>query len=129
MNFKRLLQLAFLIMGLLFSAPLFAQQVNSQNLSSVRVDELTDAQIRQFLQNIQASGLSESQLEQAARARGMSPIEVKKLRDRVEALKRADSKVLAADPFLAPADSVKIGADTLSMADKALSSLRSKISE
>ncbi|WP_407426693.1 SLBB domain-containing protein [Arcticibacter sp.] len=68
-----------------FAAPAMAQ--NSQNFSDIRVDELSDAQIQQFINQVESSGLSEAQLEQVAQARGMSATEVQKLRQRVDKLK------------------------------------------
>ncbi|MBE7175738.1 MAG: SLBB domain-containing protein [Mucilaginibacter polytrichastri] len=63
-----------------------AQNVNQQNFSNIQVDDLSDDQIRQFMRQVQASGLSMDQLEQVAQARGMSPDQIDKLRDRVDKL-------------------------------------------
>lgn len=62
------------------------QTINPDNLSTVRVDELSDAQIRTYWQQAQASGLSESEMEQMALQRGMPAAEVAKLRKRIEAI-------------------------------------------
>ena len=67
-------------------------QVNPQNLSNIRVDELSDDQVRAFMRQVEASGLGDAQLEQIAQARGMSPAEVAKLRARVDKLKSAGAK-------------------------------------
>ena len=67
-------------------------QVNPQNLSNVRVDELSDDQVRAFMRQVESSGMGEAQLEQIAQARGMSPAEVSKLRARVEKLKSSGAK-------------------------------------
>src|SRR5690606_9896650 len=56
--------------------------------SNVRVDEMTDAQVRMFMQQVQASGLGDEQIEQIAAAKGMNPAEIAKLRQRVERLKK-----------------------------------------
>lgn len=47
------------------------------------VDQLSDAQIQEFIQKAQASGLSEAQIEQAALMQGFSPSEVARMRDRI----------------------------------------------
>ena len=73
----------------LASPSLFAQ--NSQNLSNIRVDELSDTQIRQFIRQVEAQGLSEAQLEQVATARGMAPSEIAKLRERVDKIRKQES--------------------------------------
>ncbi len=49
-----------------------AQSVNPQNLSNVKVNELSDAQIKAFIKQVESTGLSDAQLEQVALARGMS---------------------------------------------------------
>lgn len=72
-----------------FCIPVFAQ-VNPQNLSNIRVDELSDDQIRSMMRQVEASGLGDAQLEQIAQARGMRPEEIQKLRQRVEKIKKAD---------------------------------------
>ena len=63
-----------------------------QNLSNVKVDELSDDQIRSFIQQVEATGLTEAQLEQVAFAKGMKPNEVQKLRARVDRIKKGSSK-------------------------------------
>src|SRR5690554_3579753 len=60
--------------------------VRAQDLSRIQVDEMTDAQVRQFMQQVQATGMSNAQLEQIAAARGMSQAEIQKLRQRVDRL-------------------------------------------
>ena len=58
----------FFLIGL--TVPVFSQ-VNPQNLSNIRVDELSDDQVRAFIRQVEASGLGEAQLEQIAQSRGM----------------------------------------------------------
>ena len=53
------------------------------NLSEVRVDDLTDDQILQFIDKVEESGLSQQQLEILAKQRGMSSTEIAKLRTRI----------------------------------------------
>ncbi len=84
--------ITFCVLGiLLFTAiPIYAQNPTQQDLSNVRVDDLTDAQVRQFIRQVESSGLGEDQLEQIAIARGMSQSEVVKLRQRIERLQRQE---------------------------------------
>ena len=56
------------------------------NLNSLKVDDLSDAQIEQLIKRAESSGLSSSQLEAMAREQGLSPIEAAKLRDRIAKL-------------------------------------------
>ncbi|MFN3759463.1 MAG: SLBB domain-containing protein [Algoriphagus aquaeductus] len=69
------------ISGLAFSQ-------NLSNLSSLKVDDLSNAQIEQLIKRAESSGLSSSQLEAMAREQGLSPIEAAKLRERISMLKR-----------------------------------------
>lgn len=130
---------------LLIAVPVHAQQnINQQNFSNIRVDELTDAQIRQFLAQVEASGLSEAQLEQVALARGMSSEEIQKLRRRVDKIRKGEQKA-SGDMQRKGAeakegqsartytdenyrqDSLEQQQQALSVAEKTLSELRSKI--
>lgn len=75
---------------LFFITVLVAQSAFSQtNYADVKVDDLTDAQIKQMIQRAESVGYSEAQLEQMAAAQGMKPAEAQKLRARVEKLKGA----------------------------------------
>ncbi|WP_421827239.1 SLBB domain-containing protein [Larkinella sp.] len=58
------------------TTPAFAQKVS----------ELTDEQVRQFVSQAKNSGLSESQIEQLAASHGYTPTDVKKMRERIDAL-------------------------------------------
>lgn len=120
-------------------APVVAQ-VNPQNLSNIRVDELNDDQIRAFLRQVEASGLGESQLEQIAQARGMRAEEIRKLRERVNKLKEKEKSSSANnDPNKPvvdrssgrqtsfPNDTITRQKDPETEAEKALLELRSKI--
>jgi protein involved in polysaccharide export with SLBB domain len=63
-----------------------AQNIDPQNLGNIKVDELTDEQIAEFVKQAESSGLSETEMMQMAKARGMSQTEINKLRTRVEQL-------------------------------------------
>ncbi|HET8828424.1 MAG TPA: polysaccharide biosynthesis/export family protein, partial [Pelobium sp.] len=97
MNIKKSLLFLLLFIGIFISQQVEAQSVNQQNFSNVRVDDLTDDQIRQIIKQIQSSGLPESQLEQIVAARGMQPSEIAKLRARVEAVNAKSSATGATD--------------------------------
>ena len=58
-----------------------AQDIN--DLSSVDVDDLSDAQIEAYLARAQESGLTMQQLELIARQRGMTSTQLSKLRQRI----------------------------------------------
>lgn len=129
--------MAFLIL-VSISLPVMAQ-VNPQNLNNIRVDELSDDQVRNFMRQAEASGMGDAQLEQMAQARGMRPEEIKKLRERVDKLKKSDKQNSGqSDPnnVKAGADGRQLNYETDSLsnqrdpeteAEKALNELRSKI--
>src|SRR5258708_26717485 len=54
-----------------------------QNVSNVNVNDLTDAQIQQILQQAQSAGLTDSQVVQQAQARGMSDDQAQLLTKRI----------------------------------------------
>jgi protein involved in polysaccharide export with SLBB domain len=80
MDIKRTLAFLFFILFLSLSPSAFAQS----NYADVKVDELTDAQIRQMIQRAESIGYSDAQLEQMAAAQGMPQSEIQKLRLRVQ---------------------------------------------
>jgi len=103
-------------------------------MSNIRVDELSDAQVRNFVNQVEASGLSEAQLEQVAAARGMSSNEISKLRARVNKLSSASKQASPANQSALRQDSIGSTAgisqssnDVNTEADKALNELKSKI--
>ncbi len=122
-----------------------AQTINQQNFSTIRVDDLSDEQIKQFVQQVKASGLSDNQLEQVALAKGMNALEIQKLRARVERLNlnqqksnalikkdkanknNTDRSVFNPDSKQEENDSLKTEKDFKSEAEVALATLKSKI--
>jgi protein involved in polysaccharide export with SLBB domain len=62
------------------------QAQNMSDLSTLKVDNLSDEQIKQLVHKAQSSGMDQQQLEAAASARGMSDTELQKLRDRISKL-------------------------------------------
>lgn len=51
------------------------------NPANIRVDDLTDAQIEQYVKRAELMGYGESQLDGFARAQGVSAVETQKYRD------------------------------------------------
>ncbi|WP_134090011.1 SLBB domain-containing protein [Olivibacter sp. XZL3] len=87
MQFKSRIRCFLVFLGFLcFSTVILAQNINTQDLSTLRVDDMTDSQIRELMSQAQSAGLSESQMIQMAQQRGMSQSEIDKLRQRVEML-------------------------------------------
>ncbi|WP_256003178.1 SLBB domain-containing protein [Pedobacter deserti] len=80
----------FLSVFFLFFVLFVHVALSQTNYSDVRVDELTDAQIRQMIQRAESVGYSDAQLEQMAAAQGMKQTEIQKLRLRVEKIRREE---------------------------------------
>ncbi len=69
--------------------PLRAQSL-SQNLSSLNVDDLSDAKIREFMQLARAQGYNDDQLMQMAQSRGVPANQMQKLQSRVNDIRQKD---------------------------------------
>ncbi len=74
----------FFVLGSLWSQSL-------GDLKSLKVDNLSDAQIEQLIKRAESSGLTSSQLEAMAREQGLSPMEANKLRMRIMGLQQTVS--------------------------------------
>ncbi|OOG71205.1 polysaccharide biosynthesis protein [Algoriphagus sp. A40] len=68
------------------SGSLWSQSLG--DLKTLKVDNLSDAQIEQLIKRAESSGLTSSQLEAMAREQGLSPIEANKLRQRMMGLQK-----------------------------------------
>ncbi|SDM87654.1 protein involved in polysaccharide export, contains SLBB domain of the beta-grasp fold [Daejeonella rubra] len=98
MKINKIFSLWVLLFVIGLNSPVFSQ-VNPQNLSNVKVDELSDDQIRAFITQAESTGMGDAQLEQIAQARGMHPEEIQKLRLRVNKLKtQAKTQTAGAAP-------------------------------
>jgi protein involved in polysaccharide export with SLBB domain len=87
MNIRRLLSF-LLVIGLLAISQLAFSQTS---YSDVKVDDLTDTQIRQLIERAESLGYDDAQLVQMASAQGMKPTEIQKLRIRVEKIRNEGS--------------------------------------
>lgn len=67
----------------------FVGTVHAQtNPANIKVDNLSDAQIEQYVKQAALMGYEESQLDGFARAQGVSAVEVQKLKERLAKIKR-----------------------------------------
>jgi protein involved in polysaccharide export with SLBB domain len=93
---KQLLYLTLLTILTLGSITVHAQtgsaglQSIPQNLSNVNVNDLTDAQIRQMLQQASSSGISDNQLLQQAANRGLPDDQIQLLQKRIADVRSKD---------------------------------------
>jgi len=84
MNFKKVIT-ALLFLIIVASSDVILAQTN---YSDVKVDELSDTQVRQLMQRAESVGYNDAQLEQMAAAQGMQQGEITKLRARVAQLRK-----------------------------------------
>ncbi|MEP0986284.1 SLBB domain-containing protein [Ekhidna sp.] len=77
---KRIFFITAIVVGFIGTA----QDIN--DLRSVNVDELSDQQVLAFIDRAESSGLTMQQLELLAQQRGMSSIQISKLRSRIAKL-------------------------------------------
>lgn len=83
---------AWVVAGILLCAisAVQAQTFSQEDLSKIKVETLTDAQVLQFIRQMNLSGVNENQIEEAAMSRGMSSSEAAKLKVRIEQLASKD---------------------------------------
>jgi protein involved in polysaccharide export with SLBB domain len=86
MKFKNILTALLFFFAIVISQSAFSQT----NYADVKVDDLTDTQIRQLIQRAESVGYNDAQLEQMAAAQGMNATEIQKLRLRVEKIRKQD---------------------------------------
>lgn len=127
-----------LVASLCCVIPGHAQNISQMNFSTVHVDDLSDAQIRQFMAQVHQTGMSDAQIDQVALAKGLSPAELQKLKARVARLRLTDSTRINQATF-SPSDSLDTipsnftfgASDTLSekytRMENALDALRPKV--
>jgi len=78
-----LLILFFLLVPVL----VFSQSINNIDFENFRADDLSDQQIINLFERAQQQGLTIPQIERIALSRGISPSELRKLRERFETLR------------------------------------------
>lgn len=84
---RGLIQFTVVIFIFLFAQSIVAQDVGNIDFRSIRVDELSDTQIRQIWNRAQSEGMSLNEVQSMALARGMSQSEVRKLRTRINEIR------------------------------------------
>ncbi len=84
---------AFLRAGLLFFMFVLLHHVSraqlADNLGNIKVEELTDDQIRNIIIQTDRMGLKDEMIEQSALRQGMSPVELVKFKSRIQAVRNA----------------------------------------
>ncbi|WP_420316822.1 SLBB domain-containing protein [Ekhidna sp.] len=80
----------FLLLAIVVASISNAQDIN--DLSSVNVDDLSDKQVQAFVDRAESSGMTMQQLELLAQQRGMSSMQVSKLRSRIAKLQSGENQ-------------------------------------
>ncbi|PST84050.1 capsule biosynthesis protein [Pedobacter yulinensis] len=108
MKLKSVLLFVCFLVAAVVSNSAIAQ--NTTNYANVKVDELSDAQVRQLMQRAESIGYNDAQLGQMAQAQGMQAEEVRKLQARVEKLRQLDSGApgSAQDSLVARPSSIEV---------------------
>lgn len=83
---KKALGIFFIVLSLIFFNINVTHAQSMADLSAIKVDDLSDAQIQELIRRASEAGLSESELIQMARLRGVSEAELEKLKNRIEKL-------------------------------------------
>jgi protein involved in polysaccharide export with SLBB domain len=84
MNYKKItLLLGVLVLAFLIPLRLSAQSL-PKDLSTINVDDLSDQQVIQLLQQAQNAGLSDTELLRQAQTKGMSSAQIQKLQTRIQ---------------------------------------------
>ncbi|MEO5564985.1 MAG: hypothetical protein ABIR18_16180, partial [Chitinophagaceae bacterium] len=87
---KNLLKRLYLLFSFLLLLQLdTSAQTAFDDLSNVKVEELTDDQVRRFVLEMNRLGVTNDQVEQLALQRGMSPVEIVKLKEKVQSVRKS----------------------------------------
>lgn len=92
-SIKKFIVLSLLVLILSPFSEVFAQIPS--DLSKMKSSQITDAQLMQFVQQAQSSGMSESELMQQFQQRGLSEPELQSLSTRIKGLMGADNNASA----------------------------------
>jgi protein involved in polysaccharide export with SLBB domain len=91
-NFKTYLFILTVVLCFLAVTPASAQSI-PQNISSINVDDLSDQQIVQLIQQAQKAGYNDDQILQQAQDRGMPGAQVQKLQARIKNIRNKNGNV------------------------------------
>lgn len=87
----------------------YAQNLSATDLSMIKVDDLTDDQLRAYLQQANASGMTQEELMQMAVSSGMPSEEIEKLTQRLQTIQEQDQALQAPATNTSTGDKRKVG--------------------
>jgi protein involved in polysaccharide export with SLBB domain len=85
-------KILFILFSFFAGFGLHCQNIGFQEIKSIKVDNLTDDQIKSFIDKATKDGYTVEQLEEQAPQSGMSPEEWKKLKIRIERLSASEKR-------------------------------------
>jgi protein involved in polysaccharide export with SLBB domain len=130
MSLRKIYFILFILAGITLSVPSLAQEKPKVDYSTIRVDDLSDSQIRQLVAQLNSAGVVESKIESTVISKGMRPEEASKLTARVLRIRKKkilDDGQENTNKDNKPTDSLLVKTDTIDLVDEALSRLKSKI--
>ncbi|WP_437393634.1 SLBB domain-containing protein [Olivibacter jilunii] len=83
--------------------------MSATDLSMIKVDDLTDDQLRAYLQQANASGMTQEELMQMAVSSGMPSEEIEKLTQRLQTIQEQDQALQAPATIPSTGDKRKVG--------------------
>ncbi|MGK9126763.1 SLBB domain-containing protein [Olivibacter sp. SA151] len=109
--YKRIILYCFLSFCFFLLIPSYgyAQNLSATDLSMIKVDDLTDDQLRAYLQQANASGMTQEELMQMAVSSGMPSEEIEKLTQRLQTIQEQDQALQAPATIPSTGDKRKVG--------------------
>lgn len=109
--YKRIILYCFLSFCFFLLIPSYgyAQNLSATDLSMIKVDDLTDDQLRAYLQQANASGMTQEELMQMAVSSGMPSEEIEKLTQRLQTIQEQDQALQAPATNTSTGDKRKVG--------------------
>src|SRR5260221_3194358 len=96
----------FLFFSFIFLTQLHAKSQTIDDISNIRVEELTDDQVKKFVMEADRSGIKDDQIEQLALQKGMNPVELVKFKERIQSVRKAlaSSNYQSSQPIKSPSE-------------------------
>jgi polysaccharide export outer membrane protein len=109
---KKLKYLTFIFLLFLAYSSNAQNALNSADLRNIKSDQLTDEQIREYINQASASGMSDEQIERIVVSRGLPPAELSKLKARISSIRTPSMKNTQ---YVVPVDSTRANTEADSM--------------
>jgi protein involved in polysaccharide export with SLBB domain len=103
---KAMAQRLVLFFLILFAAGFHVTAQTPDDLSNIKVQELTDDQMRTFVNEVNRLGLTNDQVVQLALQRGMNPLEIERLKEKLQSLRKGASSKISVTQNPATEDSL-----------------------